>query len=115
LVSVLLSNLQSGDTLGSAQFVTTTSALVASSTFLSGVVAQNASVPVHITLGAAGHAMPADFTGLSYESAQLFNPEFFSGSNTAWSARLEMWQWIRETLDKESIWEEARSTNLSRL
>jgi hypothetical protein len=25
-----------------------------------------------------------------------------------WSARLEMCQWIRETLDKESIWDEAR-------
>ncbi len=31
-----------------------------------------------------------------------------------WSARLEMCQWIRETLDKESIWDEERSTNLSR-
>jgi hypothetical protein len=31
-----------------------------------------------------------------------------------WSARLEMCQWIRETLDKESVWDEARSTNLSR-
>ena len=31
-----------------------------------------------------------------------------------WSARLEMCQWRRETLDKESIWDEARSTNLSR-
>ena len=30
-----------------------------------------------------------------------------------WSARLEMCQWIRETLDKESIWDEARSTNPS--
>jgi hypothetical protein len=37
------------------------------------------------------------------------------GSNGwSWSARLEMCQWIRETLDKESIWDEARSTNLSR-
>jgi hypothetical protein len=25
-----------------------------------------------------------------------------------WSARLEMCQWKRETLDKESIWDEAR-------
>jgi archaetidylinositol phosphate synthase len=33
---------------------------------------------------------------------------------SAWSARLEMCQWIRETLDKESIWDEARSTGLSR-
>jgi hypothetical protein len=31
-----------------------------------------------------------------------------------WSARLEMSQWIRETLDKESLWDEARSTSLSR-
>ena len=31
-----------------------------------------------------------------------------------WSARLEMCQWRRETLDKESIWDEARSTSLSR-
>src|SRR5947209_974865 len=32
----------------------------------------------------------------------------------AWSARLEMCQWRRETLDKESIWDEAKSTSLSR-
>ena len=31
-----------------------------------------------------------------------------------WSARLEMCQWIRETLDKESVWDEERSTSLSR-
>jgi hypothetical protein len=31
-----------------------------------------------------------------------------------WSARLEMCQWSRETLDKESIWDEGRSTSLSR-
>jgi hypothetical protein len=31
-----------------------------------------------------------------------------------WSARLELCQWIRETLDKESVWDEARSTSLSR-
>ncbi len=31
-----------------------------------------------------------------------------------WSARLAMCQWIRETLDKERIWDEARSTSLSR-
>jgi uncharacterized protein YbjT (DUF2867 family) len=33
---------------------------------------------------------------------------------SSWSARLEMCQWKRETLDKESIWDEARSTSLSR-
>ena len=32
----------------------------------------------------------------------------------SWSARLEMCQWIRETLDKESVWDEERSTSLSR-
>jgi len=31
-----------------------------------------------------------------------------------WSGRLEMCQWRRETLDKESIWDEVRSTSLSR-
>lgn len=31
-----------------------------------------------------------------------------------WSARLELCQWRRETLDKESIWPEGRSTSLSR-
>ncbi len=31
-----------------------------------------------------------------------------------WSARLEMCQWRRETLDKESIWDEVRSISLSR-
>ncbi len=30
----------------------------------------------------AGATVPANFTGLSYESAQLGNPAFFSGSNT---------------------------------
>jgi hypothetical protein len=34
--------------------------------------------------------------------------------SSSWSARLEMSQWIRETLDKESLWDEARSTSLSR-
>jgi hypothetical protein len=43
--------------------------------------------------------------------------QFGTGSAIAsgnWSARLELCQWIRETLDKESIWDEARSTSLSR-
>jgi uncharacterized protein (DUF2062 family) len=35
-------------------------------------------------------------------------------AKTCWSARLEMCQWRRETLDKESIWDEGRSTSLSR-
>jgi hypothetical protein len=33
---------------------------------------------------------------------------------STWSARLEMCQRRRETLDKESIWDEARSTSPSR-
>jgi alpha,alpha-trehalase len=36
------------------------------------------------------------------------------GFGWTWSARLEMCQWRRETLDKESIWDEERSTSLSR-
>lgn len=32
----------------------------------------------------------------------------------AWSARLELCQWKRETLDKESTWHAGRSTNLNR-
>jgi hypothetical protein len=35
-------------------------------------------------------------------------------SGITWSARLEMCQRRRETLDKESIWDEARSTSPSR-
>jgi len=32
-----------------------------------------------------------------------------------WSARLELCQWERERLDKESIWDEERSISQSRL
>jgi DNA-binding HxlR family transcriptional regulator len=31
-----------------------------------------------------------------------------------WSARLEMCQWRRETLDKESVWDGVRSISQSR-
>ena len=38
--------------------------------------------PVRLSVdGAAGKPIPADFTGLSYEAAQLANPNFFSPSN----------------------------------
>lgn len=38
---------------------------------------------VHIRVNAAHRAtMPADFTGLSYESAQLYNVNYFSANNT---------------------------------
>jgi hypothetical protein len=36
------------------------------------------------------------------------------GDIPTWIARLEMCQWRSETLDKESIWDEARSTSLSK-
>jgi len=41
-------------------------------------------VPVRLAvrLDRLGNRIDPDFTGLSYESAQLGNPEFFSGSNT---------------------------------
>ncbi|HEX4006044.1 MAG TPA: hypothetical protein VHX60_07700 [Acidobacteriaceae bacterium] len=41
------------------------------------------SVAIRLTLDAkkAGNRIPADFTGLSYESAQLSQPEFFSPDN----------------------------------
>jgi hypothetical protein len=39
---------------------------------------------VHIRVSATSRAtMPADFTGLSYESAQLYNVNYFSARNTA--------------------------------
>ncbi len=31
-----------------------------------------------------------------------------------WSARLDLYQWGRDTLDKESVWDEERSTSLNR-
>jgi len=42
------------------------------------------SVSLRLTLDAktSGNPIPADFTGLSYESAQLSQPEFFSPANT---------------------------------
>jgi len=48
-----------------------------------------------------------------YVRQGLLHPEI-GQKGGSWSARLEMCQWRRETLDKESIWDEARSTNLSR-
>lgn len=41
-------------------------------------------LPLQIRLPSdPGTLMPADFTGLSYEAAQLYNPSFFSPQNTA--------------------------------
>jgi len=46
--------------------------------------AQNPSASVRLTLrpDRLGNKITDDFTGLSYESAQLGNPQFFSGENT---------------------------------
>ena len=45
--------------------------------------AQDPAASLSIDLAASGPAIPLDFTGLSYESAQLANPAFFSAANTA--------------------------------
>jgi hypothetical protein len=48
----------------------------------SRLLAQAAPLPVTLTLGKpTGHRIAEDFTGLSYESAQLSDPDFFAGSN----------------------------------
>src|SRR3954453_24175083 len=48
----------------------------------SRLLAQAAPLPVTLTLGKpTGHRIAEDFTGVSYESAQLGDPEFFAGSN----------------------------------
>jgi hypothetical protein len=43
--------------------------------------AQNASATLKIDASKTGTTIPRDFTGLSYESAQLANPGFFSANN----------------------------------
>jgi hypothetical protein len=47
--------------------------------------ADTAAADVHLTLrpDRLGNKIATDFTGLSYESAQLGNPQFFAGDNTA--------------------------------
>ncbi|HEY1462476.1 MAG TPA: hypothetical protein VGF44_03555 [Terriglobales bacterium] len=49
-----------------------------------GFAEENSVAPVRLTLRSdrLGNKIGADFTGLSYESAQLGNPSFFSGENT---------------------------------
>jgi hypothetical protein len=63
------------------------SSVLASGAALCGRMARAeaaSSVSLRLTLDphARGNPIPADFTGLSYESAQLSEPEFFSASNT---------------------------------
>src|SRR6185437_11242355 len=50
---------------------------------VSRLLAQPAPLPVTVTLGKpTGRRIAEDFTGLSYESAQLSDPNFFAGDNT---------------------------------
>jgi hypothetical protein len=41
----------------------------------------------------------------------LLKKRFSIVAISIWTARLEMCQWRRERLDKESLWDEGRSTN----
>ena len=47
-----------------------------------GDAAAQGSVRLTVKPDRLGNRIEADFTGLSYESAQLGNPDFFAGSNT---------------------------------
>src|ERR1700735_1068393 len=48
----------------------------------SRLLGQAAPLPVAVTLGKpTGRRIAEDFTGLSYESAQLSDPDFFAGDN----------------------------------
>ena len=62
------------------------SGLLAGTLFPHAVFAEDAPpLPLSLSINPAARAvmMPRDFAGLSYESAQLANPEFFAASNTA--------------------------------
>jgi hypothetical protein len=48
--------------------------------------ADSVSVSLALSPGKPGSLIPADFTGLSYETAQLANPQFFSATNTQLAA-----------------------------
>lgn len=67
-------------------FLCSTAATAALSAFPKMLRAQgNASVSAHLTIqpDQPGQAIAKNFLGLSYETAQLSNPEFFSAANTA--------------------------------
>jgi hypothetical protein len=54
----------------------------AASTPLVRLLAQPAPLPVNVSIGKpTGRRIAEDFTGLSYESAQLSDPDFFTGNN----------------------------------
>lgn len=48
---------------------------------LSGLAQPATSVQLEIAAASTGPTIPLDFTGLSYETAQLANPAFFSAAN----------------------------------
>jgi hypothetical protein len=79
-------------------------------TFLLVVVAAGAAVVGAQSGGAISLGMKVVAPGLMVMAIVYF----MGAVSGAWSARLEMCQWRRETLDKESIWDEGRSTSLSR-
>jgi Glycosyl hydrolase family 79, N-terminal domain len=66
-------------------FIRLSAAASAAALRLPPIWAEDDAVPVRLTLrpDRLGNRIGADFTGLSYESAQLGNPNFFSGDNTA--------------------------------
>jgi hypothetical protein len=75
-------------------------------------------LPQHISLSLGRLEITADSAVAMLESLALLAQAMqndLTQVQAVWSARLEMCQWKRETLDKESIWDEARSISLSRL
>src|SRR5690606_36178600 len=74
---------RSGDTMNRRQLL---NALAASTAAVSLPGMAFARAPrLSLSLGdtASGPTIPADYVGLSYEAAQLANPDFFAASNTA--------------------------------
>ena len=66
------------------EFISLSAAACAAIHLPRAFASDNPFIPVRLTLrpDRLGNNIGADFTGLSYESAQLGNPNFFSGDNT---------------------------------
>jgi hypothetical protein len=64
-------------------FLTTLAATAAATSLPGLVLAQDSAATAHLEIDAAatGPTIPLDFTGLSYETAQLANPAFFAAAN----------------------------------
>jgi hypothetical protein len=58
-------------------------ASLAAATLSRASLAESKTCVLSVMPGPGGPTIPADFTGLSYESAQLANPAFFSAANTS--------------------------------